>query len=95
MRLFRFVFGSWSKLARASRLMRDERVPLGLKLAALALALLILSPLNILGDIPLLGVADDAVMLGGLAALFVRLAESALQRNVTAAPGGAALMPRT
>lgn len=50
----------------------DSRVPLRLKLLALAGALFILSPLNILGDIPLLGMFDDIALLGFLADWFVR-----------------------
>ncbi|GAC1537478.1 MAG: hypothetical protein NVS2B17_10200 [Candidatus Velthaea sp.] len=50
----------------------DPRVPLRLKLIAAAGALFILSPLNILGDIPLLGMFDDVALLGFLADWFVR-----------------------
>jgi uncharacterized membrane protein YkvA (DUF1232 family) len=46
-----------------------------LKLTALALALFILSPLNILGDIPLLGIVDDVALLALLINWFVRAAE--------------------
>ena len=81
--LFRLVFRSWRTLQRALELIRDARVPLALKLAALGAALFVLSPLNILGDIPLLGIADDAALLAGVASLFVRFAESSLGRNVT------------
>jgi uncharacterized membrane protein YkvA (DUF1232 family) len=45
-----------------------------LKLQALAAAMFILSPLNILGDIPLLGILDDAALLALLLAWFVRAA---------------------
>jgi uncharacterized membrane protein YkvA (DUF1232 family) len=71
----------WLRLARlyrirrslldAFRLLRDPLVPLHLKIITLALALLILSPLNILGDIPLLGLIDDVALLGLLAGWFV------------------------
>jgi uncharacterized membrane protein YkvA (DUF1232 family) len=61
-------------LADAFRLLRSPHVPLHLKLIALALALLIVSPLNILGDIPLLGIADDVALLSFLAGWFVRAA---------------------
>ncbi len=46
-----------------------------LKLMALGLALFILSPLNILGDIPLLGIVDDVALLALLLNWFVRTAE--------------------
>ena len=58
-------------LADAYRAMRDPLVPLRLKLIALGLAVLILSPLNILGDIPLLGLADDVALMSLLAGWFV------------------------
>ncbi len=58
-------------LANAYRSMRDPLVPFRLKLIALALALLILSPLNILGDIPLLGLVDDVALMSLLAGWFV------------------------
>ncbi|HEY5341710.1 MAG TPA: hypothetical protein VIK27_11845 [Candidatus Aquilonibacter sp.] len=50
--------------------MRDPRVPLHLKLIAAALALLIVSPLNLLGDIPFLGLFDDVALLSLLAGWF-------------------------
>ncbi len=61
-------------LLDALRLFRDPLVPLRLKLITLALALLILSPLNILGDIPFLGLIDDVALMSLLAGWFVRAA---------------------
>ena len=58
-------------LVDAYRLLRDPLVPLRLKLIVLGLALLILSPLNILGDIPVLGLVDDVALLSLLAGWFV------------------------
>lgn len=81
MRLFRFaryLFASRNQLSRIPALLASNRVPMRLKLMALGAALLILSPLNILGDIPLLGIADDVALFGMLAAWFVRNAESSL-----------------
>ena len=54
--------------------MRSPQVPLHLKLIAGALALLIISPVNILGDIPLLGLVDDVALLSLLAGWFVAAA---------------------
>ena len=54
--------------------MRSPEVPLHLKLIAGALALLIVSPVNLLGDIPLLGLLDDVALLGLLAGWFVGVA---------------------
>jgi uncharacterized membrane protein YkvA (DUF1232 family) len=54
--------------------MRHPAVPLHLKIIAAALALLIISPLNLLGDIPFLGLFDDVALLGLLAGWFVGMA---------------------
>lgn len=70
----RFLFTARTSLRRLPELAASPRVPMRLKLGALALALLILSPLNVLGDIPLLGIADDSVLLALLLNWFVRVA---------------------
>jgi uncharacterized membrane protein YkvA (DUF1232 family) len=55
---------AWRKTAaRALRALIDGRVPGHLKLFAVAAAIFVLSPLNLLGDIPLLGTIDDAGLL--------------------------------
>jgi uncharacterized membrane protein YkvA (DUF1232 family) len=59
------------------RLFFDRRVSMSLKVAATAGALLILSPIDLLSDIPVLGALDDVALLALLAALFVRLSPSA------------------
>ena len=74
MKLLTLIFSLRTTLVRAFELVRDVRVPMRLKLIALAAAIFILSPLNILGDIPLLGIADDAALLALLANWFVRAA---------------------
>ncbi len=74
MGLMRLLLTSRRTLARAFALARDPRVPLRLKLIALAGVLFILSPLNLLGDIPLFGLLDDAALLAMLASWFVRAA---------------------
>jgi uncharacterized membrane protein YkvA (DUF1232 family) len=76
MRVLRFfnLFRVWRSFGNAFRLMRSPRVPLHLKIIAGALALLILSPINILGDIPFLGMIDDVALLGMLAGWFVAAA---------------------
>ena len=56
-------------------LVRDARVPRRLKIIAVVAAIFIISPLNILGDIPFLGLLDDAALLGLLLDWFVRSAE--------------------
>lgn len=61
--------------------MRHARVPLALKLGTLFAALLIVSPLDIFGDIPVLGVLDDAMLLALLATLFVSAGNWLLTRD--------------
>jgi len=85
MGLLKLLLTSRRNAVRAYALVRDARVPLRLKLLALAALLFILSPLNILGDIPLLGIADDAVLIGLLLSWFVR----------TASPYGAEISKQT
>jgi uncharacterized membrane protein YkvA (DUF1232 family) len=75
MGLLKLFFTSRRSLARIPALLQNGRVPLRLKLTALGLALFILSPLNVLGDIPLLGIADDVALLALLLNWFVRTAE--------------------
>jgi uncharacterized membrane protein YkvA (DUF1232 family) len=72
MRVLRFfrLFRAWRSFSAAIRLARHPGVPLHLKLIALAGVLLILSPINILGDIPLLGLFDDVALLALLAGWF-------------------------
>jgi uncharacterized membrane protein YkvA (DUF1232 family) len=73
MRVLRFfrLFRAWGSFSNAIRLVRHPGVPMHLKLIALAGALLILSPINILGDIPILGLFDDVALLALLAGWFV------------------------
>lgn len=67
-------------IPRILPLMRDERVPLKLKLGAAIAAVLIVSPLDPLADIPVLGLFDDAALLTLLATGFVALAERTAAR---------------
>jgi uncharacterized membrane protein YkvA (DUF1232 family) len=53
------------------RLYRDGRVPGWLKLAGVAGAVFIISPLDIFSDIPLLGPIDDIALLYMLAQMFI------------------------
>lgn len=77
------TFALLQSFRRVLPLMRDERVPLGLKIGAAVMGLLIISPLDIFGDIPILGLLDDAVLLALLGAVFVLLATRATQRVVS------------
>src|SRR5579884_1347557 len=83
MALPRMVFAAARQFKRAWPLMRDERVPTGLKIVTGVIALLIVSPLDLFGDIPVLGLLDDAVLLSLLCMLFVWLSTQAIEKNVT------------
>jgi uncharacterized membrane protein YkvA (DUF1232 family) len=72
---FRLFFTIRTTAVRAFELIRDVRVPLRLKVLAVLAAVFILSPLNILGDIPLIGIVDDAALLALLLNWFVRASE--------------------
>ena len=89
LQLIRFLVTSRKAIARLPALVTDPRVPLRLKAGAACLALLVLSPLNILGDIPLLGIVDDAALLALLVGWFVRSAE----RYVTHPQSGEMVLP--
>ena len=65
----------------AARLFLDTRVPAALKLFTLAGALLIVSPLDVFGDIPVLGPIDDFGLLMLLVTLFVRLCPAYIVRE--------------
>ena len=72
MRLLRLIFTFRLTAARSLAAFADGRVPLRLKMAALGAAIFIVSPLNILGDIPLLGIVDDGTLLLLASAWFAR-----------------------
>lgn len=75
--------------------MRDERVPVALKIGAGVLGVLIVSPLDVFADIPVIGLLDDAVLLTLLCSLFVRLATRATVKPAgTAPPRVTALAPQ-
>jgi uncharacterized membrane protein YkvA (DUF1232 family) len=63
------------ELPRIGPLFRDERVPTWSKVLAVLVALLIVSPINILGDIPILGFFDDGALLLFVVHTFVGFAE--------------------
>ncbi|MEO9169646.1 MAG: DUF1232 domain-containing protein [Candidatus Baltobacteraceae bacterium] len=82
MRLLRLFYAARKALPRTIPLLRDARVPMALKIAAGVCAVLIVSPLDIFGDIPVLGALDDAALLTFLCVWFVGFAS----RHVDAAP---------
>ena len=74
MNILRLLMATRSSLPRVLELMRDVRVPLWLKVAAVGAAVFVISPLNVLGDIPFLGFFDDAALLLLIANQFVKFA---------------------
>ncbi len=90
MKIFRTLSSARHELPRVLPLFRDARVPLSAKIGAVAAAIFILSPLNIFGDIPLLGFFDDAALLAFVVHYFVKFAEGRIasehvaEYNVTA-----------
>ncbi len=71
--------------------MRDPAVPALAKLVTVAAAGLIISPLDLLGDIPILGQIDDVILLGFVVHLFVKFSERVLAKttvihNITPQP---------
>jgi len=83
MNILRTLFFSRRKLMAVVPLFKDERVPGPLKAVAVVLAILIFTPVNILGDIPIIGLFDDAALLMFLATWFVREATKHVERNIT------------
>ena len=71
MRLLRLLFAAKTAIFRTVPLLRDGRVPLALKLIAIAIGLLVISPVDLFGDIPVLGALDDAALLTLLCMWFV------------------------
>jgi uncharacterized membrane protein YkvA (DUF1232 family) len=71
MRILRLLFAAKTAIFRTVPLLRDARVPLSLKLVAAAIALLVISPLDLFGDVPVLGALDDAALLTLLCMWFV------------------------
>lgn len=71
MRILRLLFAAKTAIFRTVPLLRDVRVPLSLKLVAAAMGLLVISPLDLFGDVPVLGALDDAALLTLLCMWFV------------------------
>ena len=74
-------------------LARDPRVPLWFKALAVAAAVLIVSPVDILGDIPVIGLFDDVTLLALLLGFFVMQAERFTQREVVYAQQARVVRP--
>jgi len=67
-------------------MLRHSSVPFWLKAAAVVAALLIVSPIDIFGDIPVLGVLDDAILLALVVNGFVALAFGFANREPELSP---------
>jgi uncharacterized membrane protein YkvA (DUF1232 family) len=71
MRILRLLFAAKTAIFRTVPLLRDARVPLSLKLLAAAIGLLVISTVDLFGDVPVLGALDDAALLTLLCMWFV------------------------
>ena len=76
--MFRMVSAAVGEVPRLLPLVRDARVPLWSKILLGLIAALVISPLNLFGDIPGLGFLDDATMLLFVVHVFVNFAEKRL-----------------
>jgi uncharacterized membrane protein YkvA (DUF1232 family) len=83
-KLFRTIASVRHEIPRIVPLFRDARVPAWAKAAAVLAAVLIVSPLDLLGDIPLLGFFDDGALLLFVVHLFVSFAEKRTQAEAEA-----------
>ncbi|MBC5811693.1 MAG: hypothetical protein GIW95_12690 [Candidatus Eremiobacteraeota bacterium] len=83
MRLLRLILATRRTVPRAFALMRHQGVPMWLKGAAIAAGVLIVSPLDPLADIPIVGLFDDVALLALLANGFVTLADRMLLKSVS------------
>jgi uncharacterized membrane protein YkvA (DUF1232 family) len=76
--ILRLLSTAVSEVPRLVPLVKDERVPLWSKVLLGVVALLVISPLNLFGDIPGLGFIDDATLLLFVVHVFVNFAEKRL-----------------
>lgn len=74
MRILRLLMAAKVAILRTVPLMRDARVPLALKSLAIAGGVLVVSPIDLFSDIPVLGALDDAALLTLLCMGFVHFA---------------------
>ena len=99
MRPLRLLLAAKTAIVRTFPLMRDARVPLFLKAVAGAIALLVISPIDVFGDIPILGMLDDVALLSLLCMWFVHQAGKHVEPvpvpvTVRARPGSALAVTR-
>jgi uncharacterized membrane protein YkvA (DUF1232 family) len=77
-KIFKMLSVAMSEIPRLLPLMRDGRVPLWSKIVAGLIAALVVSPLDLLGDIPILGFLDDGALLLFVLHMFVNFAEKSI-----------------
>jgi uncharacterized membrane protein YkvA (DUF1232 family) len=75
------------------RLYGDIRIPAWLKLAGVAGAVLIISPLDLFSDIPLLGPIDDIALLYMLAQTFIGMCPAGIVAELGGSGAGAPNTP--
>lgn len=83
MNLLKLLVATGRAIPRVIPLFRHAGVPFWLKAGTVASAILIVSPLDLLSDIPFIGILDDAALLALLANVFVMFADRSVMRNVT------------
>ncbi|MGA9018340.1 MAG: DUF1232 domain-containing protein [Candidatus Cybelea sp.] len=94
MRLARLLLAAKTAIFRTVPLVRDARVPTSLKLIAAAIALLVISPIDVFSDIPVLGALDDAALLTLLCMWFVAQASKHVEPVPVRRRSGSALATR-
>jgi uncharacterized membrane protein YkvA (DUF1232 family) len=95
MKPLRLLLAAKTAIVRTFPLMRDTRVPFVLKGIAGLLALLVISPIDVFGDIPILGMLDDVALLTLLCMWFVHQAGKHVEPvQVRARPGSALAVTR-
>lgn len=93
MYLLRLAYTLRTSFQRAVEHFLNPRVSTKRKVLALIAVAFVLSPINILGDIPLLGIFDDVVLLGFVLNWFVRASERELFRGQTPFESQGAIVP--
>jgi uncharacterized membrane protein YkvA (DUF1232 family) len=95
MRPLRLLLAAKTAIVRTFPLMRDSRVPVALKGIAGLVAVLVISPIDVFGDIPILGMLDDVALLTLLCMWFVHQAGKHVEPvPVRARPGSALAVTR-
>ena len=94
MRVLRLLFAAKTATFRTVPLLRDTRVPAMLKIVSAVIALAIVSPIDVFGDVPVLGALDDAALLTLLCMWFVSQAAKHVEPIRARRSSGSALAVR-